>query len=89
LATPMMRDAVERAVLVIGEAARKVSREFQEAHPEVPWRPIVAQRHILVHEYGEIDHAKIWRVATVHVPELVRVIEPLVPRPPEDSDVGE
>lgn len=80
----MLRDAVERVVQIIGEAASKVSRAFREAHPEIPWRPIIAQRHILVHEYGRIDDDRIWRVATVYAPQLIVLIEPLLPPPPPD-----
>jgi uncharacterized protein with HEPN domain len=27
---------------------------LRDAHPEIPWSSIVAQRNILAHEYGEI-----------------------------------
>ena len=77
----MMQLAVERAIEIIGEAARNVSDEFRKAHPEIPWRPIVAQRHVLAHDYGDIKPDRIWRVVTIHVPELIRVLEPLVPPP--------
>ena len=52
----MLRRAVEREVEIIGEAARHLSTAFQENHPEVPWRRIVAQRHVIAHEYGDIKH---------------------------------
>ena len=74
--------AVERAVEVLGEAARQVSAGFQYAHAEIPWRAIVAQRHVLAHDYGRIDQERLWRVATVHVPELIAQLLPLVPPPP-------
>lgn len=32
-----LRLAVERCIEVIGEAARHVPREIQNAHPKVPW----------------------------------------------------
>ena len=45
--------AVERALEIIGEAVRRLSQSFKEAHPEIPWQQIIAQRHVLAHEYGE------------------------------------
>ncbi len=69
------RSAVERQIEIIGEAARGLSDEFKSAHPEIPWRAIMAQRHRLAHEYGEIDNRLIWTVATVHIPALVVQIE--------------
>lgn len=81
----MLRSAVERQVEIIGEAARRVSKELQDAHPEIPWRPIQAQRHVLAHDYGEIKHDRIWRVAVEHVPALITLLEPLVPTPPNDG----
>lgn len=75
------RSAVERQIEILGEAARRVSREFQQAHPEIPWRPIQAQRHVLAHDYGEIKHERIWRVAETHVPDLIKLLETLATTP--------
>lgn len=82
----LLRRAVERSVQIVGEAAARVSREFREAHPQIPWRPITAQRHILVHEYDEIHDDKIWRVATEYVPALLELLEPLLPPEPDDPE---
>ncbi len=35
-------DGLIRLVGIIGEAAYKLSRELRAAHPEIPWRAIVA-----------------------------------------------
>src|SRR3954471_22208973 len=78
----MLRSAVERQVEIIGEAARGLSPTFPDAPPQNPWPQNMAQRHRLAHEYGDIDNALIWRVATVHVPQLIRQIEPLIPPAP-------
>jgi uncharacterized protein with HEPN domain len=80
----LLRSAVERQVEIIGEAARGVTEEFRAAHPEIPWRPIMAQRHRLAHDYGEIDDSLIWTVATVHVPALIERLLPLIPPPPSE-----
>jgi uncharacterized protein with HEPN domain len=74
--------AVERALEIIGEAARLVSPTFRAAHPGIPWQQIIGQRNVLAHEYGEINQERIWQVASRDVPELIRLLEPLLPPPP-------
>ena len=77
-----LRLATERRLEIIGEAARNVPRDFQDAHPEIPWQKIVAQRHVLSHEYGDIKEEMIFRVGTVHIPDLIQKIRSLIPPTP-------
>ena len=81
-----LRYAVERQILVIGEAAKRVSENFKQSHSEIPWKAIIGQRNILAHEYGEILVERIWLVAKDKIPELVKLLDPLIPRPPNESD---
>jgi len=74
-----LRSTVERQIEIIGEAARHVSPQFQTEHPDIPWRLIIAQRNVLIHDYGDVKNERIWQVATVHVPELIRKLDPLIP----------
>ena len=85
IADALIRDATERRIEIIGEAARGVSREFRDAHPEIAWKGIMAQRHVLAHKYEVIDHQRIWTILTIHLPELIGQLEPLVPRPPQEE----
>lgn len=78
------RLAMERLIEIVGEAARKVSREGQLAHPQIPWQKIVQQRHIISHDYDDLDYHAIWRVVTIHIPALIPQLEAIVPQPPED-----
>ena len=71
----ILSGAVERHLEIIGEAANRVSLDLQANHPEIPWRRIIAQRHVIAHEYGEIKHELIWKVATIHIPELIEKLE--------------
>jgi uncharacterized protein with HEPN domain len=83
----MKQMAVERALEIIGEAARGVSDGFKQAHPEIPWRALVVQRNVLAHDYWAVEQDRLWTVATVHMPKLAAALEPLVPalpREPED-----
>lgn len=80
-----VRYAVERQLIVLGEAASRLSAKFKEAHPEIPWSSIVGQRNVLAHEYGEVLVERVWRVAAERLPELLRVLHALVPAAPDDE----
>ena len=71
--------AVERALELVGEAARRVSAGLREAHPELPWRSIVGLRNVLVHDYGEIEPARVYAVVVRDIPPLLAALEPLLP----------
>ena len=74
----MRQMAVERAVEIIGEAAKRLSDSFREAHPDIPWRKIIAQRNVLAHEYGEIKQERIWNLIKEHITRLIRQLEKLI-----------
>jgi len=70
--------AVERSLEIIGEAAKKVSSDFQQDNPDIPWNKIIAQRNVIAHEYGEIKQERIWTVVTLHIPELMEKLDFMV-----------
>jgi uncharacterized protein with HEPN domain len=76
----LLQNAVMRMLEIIGEAARRVSDDMRDAHPEVPWREMISLRNRLIHEYFRIDVEKVWDTAVNDVPALISVVESLVPR---------
>ena len=67
-----------------GEAARRMSDDFRQAHPEIPWSDIIGQRNVIAHQYEEIRQERIWSVVTSDIPTLIAQLEPLIPPlPPE------
>jgi uncharacterized protein with HEPN domain len=76
----VLRYAVERLLLVIGEAANHISEGFRTSHPEIHWAGIIGQRNVLAHEYGEILVERIWLAASERIPELVDLLNPLIPK---------
>ncbi len=75
----MMQHAIMRLIQIIGEAARKISTQFTESHPEIPWKGIIGMRHRLIHEYFRVNPDKVWEVVEKDIPVLIPLIEPLVP----------
>jgi len=60
---------------IVGEAAAKLGRDFQEQHSQVPWPQLVAMRNMLVHEYFGIDLEEVWQVIEHDLPVLKRQIK--------------
>lgn len=73
------RLAVERKLEILGEAARRVSSRFREQHPEIPWRQIVGLRNVISHEYNKVNYTLIYRITREQIPELITLLEPLIP----------
>jgi uncharacterized protein with HEPN domain len=78
-----LRISLAHLIQVIGEAARRVSPSFRDAHPEVPWQAIVGMRHKVVHDYMNVDDTVVWQTATQEMQQLIAAIQPLAP-PQED-----
>lgn len=83
----MRKSAIERQIEIIGEAANRVSPLYQDNHPEIPWRKIISQRHILAHEYDEILYEILWNVATNHIPVLIEQLKKLLPETIPDVEL--
>jgi uncharacterized protein with HEPN domain len=77
------QQAIARTLSIIGEAARRVSDETKNRHPEIRWAQIVGLRHRIVHDYFRLDLVRIWDIVQHDVGRLIAALEPLVP--PEES----
>lgn len=69
--------ALTHLIQNFGEAARRVSAEFQERHPHLPWKAIIGMRHKVVHDYLEIDLDMVWHVASQELKPLTDKLEKL------------
>ena len=65
-------------LLTLGEAAARISDEFQEQHEEIPWFKIIGTRNILVHDYFRIDLEAVWSVVENDLPVLEEQIRQLL-----------
>lgn len=66
----MLQTAVMRWIEIVGEAVRGLSDELRDAHPEIPWRQIIAMRNIVVHVYFEVDTEAVWLAVEQDLPKL-------------------
>jgi len=64
-----------RLIEVIGEAARYVSVQLRDAHPQIPWRQIAGARDRLIHGYFDVDLDVVWAIVTADLPVLIAELE--------------
>lgn len=62
--------AISRLLEIIGEAAENVPEEVRVAPAEIPWRPIVGTRDVLIHAYFHVDAERLWKTVEEDLPPL-------------------
>lgn len=82
----LLQSAVVREIEIIGEAVKRLSPQFRQAHPTIPWSRIAKMRDKLIHHYFGVDLPVVWETSQKSIPELKALIEPLAllddPGPP-------
>ena len=74
----VVKRAVAMSLLNIGELAKKLTREFQQKTPDIPYQKMVAMRNVAAHGYFEIRFDDVWKTVREHIPQLKTKIEGLL-----------
>jgi uncharacterized protein with HEPN domain len=82
----LVQSHLARHIQIVGEAAARLSKPFQDSHADVPWRSIAGMRHVIVHAYPEIDWNEVYATAVRDVPVLRQQIESILRELPTDGD---
>lgn len=69
------RDAVERCLERVSEAATKLGEAADELAPGPPWKAVRAFGNVLRHAYDQVDPSRIWEIAGKDLPQMVMAIE--------------
>ncbi|MEW6069418.1 MAG: DUF86 domain-containing protein [Candidatus Thermoplasmatota archaeon] len=62
--------AVLRALEIIGEATKNLSKELRKKYVQIPWRDIAGMRDKLIHEYFGVKLELVWNTVKNKLPEL-------------------
>jgi len=64
------QDAVVNRLMIIGEAAKQLSKQFRNKYTNIPWKNMAGMRDILIHRYHGIDLEIVWEVIKVDIPKI-------------------
>lgn len=73
-------------MMVLGEAANNITREFAAKNPSVAWKELANVRHKIVHDYADIDFDTIWDILQNEISgeyEKVKAVAATLPPEPE------
>jgi uncharacterized protein with HEPN domain len=71
------QSAILYQIIVLGEAVKRLTSDFRERYPDIPWRQIAGMRDILAHQYDDVDFEVIWEATQNDMPRLLAMVEPL------------
>lgn len=79
LQSELLRSAVERKLMIIGEALNQILRIEPDIEKQIPdARQIIDFRNILVHGYYAIEHETVWGILQKDLPLLLENIQSLL-----------
>ena len=67
--------AVIKLFEIIGEAAYHLTKDFKSRYPFIEWRQMEGLRHVLVHDYYQIDPDILWNTKQVFLINLKHKLE--------------
>jgi uncharacterized protein with HEPN domain len=79
VANVQLQDSVIRRLLIIAEAARRVSEATRQTLPNISWQEINGMRNRLVHEYDDVNLNIVWDAVQSEIPNLVKELKSQLP----------
>ena len=64
-----------RNLEIVGEATKRLSRDFKDARASINWRDVAGMRDRLIHHYAGVNLSIVWDVVHEKLPALRRQIE--------------
>ena len=71
----LLQDSMMFRLIQISENARKLSDEYRDKHPNVPWTAMSGLRNRIVHDYGNVDLSIVFDTLKDDIPDLMNTLK--------------
>ena len=78
---------VIKTVETLGEAASKITRNFRNKYPKLPWLDMIDMRNRLIHDYYAYDYDDIWLFAINKIPPIIPRLEAILLKETNDDKI--
>lgn len=73
----LLKRAVEREIMIIGEATNRI-KKYSKEDVLKNTKEIIGVRNKIVHAYDNLSDVLMWSIATVHIPKLIKEVKMLL-----------
>lgn len=71
-------DAIAMLLIAIGESFKKIDKEtegkFLKKYPDIDWKGVIGVRHVLAHDYFDLDVEEIFKICKHDIPHLRKTL---------------
>ncbi|MBI5797507.1 DUF86 domain-containing protein [Candidatus Woesearchaeota archaeon] len=73
-----LQDICIYRIQIIGEAAKNISKKFQQEHKDIPWKEMAGTRDKLIHDYFGVDFEICWVIIKKELPKIKKGLKEIL-----------
>ena len=70
----ILLDSMLFRLIQISENSKRLSDQFKNEYPQIPWMAVYGLRNRIVHDYGNVDLSIIYSTVKNDIPELYTLL---------------
>jgi uncharacterized protein with HEPN domain len=70
--------ALTHLIMIIGEAASRITAETRDKYAQLPWKQMIGMRHRLIHDYYAVNLEVLWLTVKDDLRPLIESLKPIL-----------